>query len=142
MRQREKPVPVYLIGHQRVKRLGEAVGRRAFLDDVVGDEGGDRLVGHPADDLADHPLSLGARSRSLREHFQHHVGREPADRHRHVAKDRLELIGSGPGDRLSDAAQHPDEGGRLRRNASVARGGLCIELRHQLLELARIASDA
>ena len=50
VREREQALLLVPVVHERLERLREPIGRRAFRDDVARDEARDGAVGHPADD--------------------------------------------------------------------------------------------
>jgi hypothetical protein len=136
----ELPLSIPL-GHQRLERVREPIGRAPLRHHRPGDELCDRRIAHPigdrADDVdgADHRFGLVA----LIEQRDHVLGREPAGRVSHLLEDPLELLGGRPRHVLGQAAQHAEEGGGLDVDALAL--GHVFELRHELVELRGVPDD-
>ena len=76
---------------------------------------------------------------ALGEQRQHVLGAQPPGRLPHLPEHRIQLVGAGAREVLGEPAQQVEEGGRLQIRALP--GGPLFELRHQLLELGRVANQ-
>ena len=99
------------VGHERLERLGQAVGRPALRDDGVRDEAGDRRVAHAMDHRADDVDVAGHRFRlgPAREQVEHRLRRQPPRDLPDLPQRLIELPRVGLADVFGQAAEDVQE---------------------------------
>ncbi len=126
-----------------MKGLGQAIGGRAFGDDVARDEPGDGAIGHVAQHGVHHAVLSGFAGAAARgvlvQQAHQHFRRQLSDRGRDIAQHRIEQLRLLLRDRRHEPSDHAHERRALRADAAFRP---VFNRAHHLDDAIRIAREA